>query len=158
MNMKLNMKIQILLVAILGLCISEINAQRPPDFNAEKAAGIFEYDIEEILKKLSISNNTPKQKVTEALNNYNNKMYNLSIEHSSIFKELDDEFDRNVKIAMQRRDRSQMNGVKAKIKRVIPPIRMLVVAEEKILNDAMAMMLSEKQNNKWLKYQKRKKR
>jgi hypothetical protein len=44
----MNLKIQILLVAILGLCISELNAQQPPDFNAEKAAGIFEYDIDEV--------------------------------------------------------------------------------------------------------------
>jgi hypothetical protein len=34
---------------------------------------------------------------------------------------------------------------------------MQVAAEEKILNDVMAMMLTEKQNDKWLKYQKRKK-
>jgi hypothetical protein len=68
-----------------------------------------------------------------------------------------DEFDKNVQIAMQRRDRSQMDGVKAKIKQVIPPIRKQVVAEEKVLNDAMAMLLTEKQNVKWLKYQSQKK-
>jgi uncharacterized ubiquitin-like protein YukD len=153
----MNLKIQIFLVAILGFSISEINAQQPPDFNAEKAAGIFEYDIEEVIEKLNITNENTKQKVTKALNAYNKKMYDLSIEHSSTFKELDTEFDKNVQIAMQRRDRSQMNGVKAKIKQVIPPIRKQVVAEEKVLNDAMAMLLTEKQNVKWLKYQKRKK-
>jgi hypothetical protein len=78
-------------------------------------------------------------------------------EHASTFQELEGEFDRNVQIAMQRRDRSQMNGVKAKIQEVIPPIRMQVAAEEKILNDVMAMLLTEKQNDKWLKYQKQKK-
>jgi hypothetical protein len=70
------------------------------------------------------------------------KMFDeLSIEHASTFQELEDEFDRNVQIAMQRRDRSQMNGVKAKIQQVIPPIRNAGIAEEKVLNDAMAIYL-----------------
>lgn len=153
----MNLNIQILLVAILGLCISEINAQQPPDFNAEKAAGIFEYDVEEAIEKLKIADDTTKQKVTEALNAYNSNMFDLSVEHASTFKALEDEFDKNVQIAMQRRDRSQMNGVKAKIKQVIPPISMQVGAEERVLNDVMAILLTEKQNDKWLKYQKRKK-
>jgi hypothetical protein len=60
-------------------------------------------------------------------------MFDLSIEHASTFQELEDEFDRNVQIAMQRRDRSQMNGVKAKIQQVIPPIRMQVLPRRKYL-------------------------
>jgi hypothetical protein len=153
----MNFKVQILLVAILGFYTSAINAQQPPVFNAEKAAGIFEYDIDEVAKKLKITDDTARQQASEALNAYNNKMFDLSIEHASTFQELEGEFDRNVQIAMQRRDRSQMNGVKAKIQEVIPPIRMQVAAEEKILNDVMAMLLTEKQNDKWLKYQKQKK-
>ena len=76
---------------------------------------------------------------------------------SPTFKELDAEFDRNVQIAMQNRDRSQMNGVKAKIKEIIPPIRKQVAVEEKVLNEEMALVLDDKQNEKWLKYQKRSK-
>jgi len=48
-----------------------------------------------------------------------------------------------------------MNGVKEEIQRVIPPIRMEVMAEEKVLNESLAEMLSIKQNDRWLKYQKR---
>jgi len=154
----MNKKTLTLLVAILGLCISILHAQQPPDFNAEKAAGIFEYDIDKVTKKLKISNDSTKQKVSAAIEAYNSKIFELSLEYSSTFKELDDDFDRNVQIAMQRRDRSQMDVVKAKIQQVIPPIRMQVLEEEKVLNDAMAMMLTEKQNSKWLKYQKRKKK
>ena len=153
----MNLKILILLAAILGLCISEINAQQPPDFNAETAAGLFEYDVEEVIEKLKIADDTTMQTVTKALNTYNSKIFDLSMEHASTFKALEDEFDKNVQIAMQRRDRSQMNGVKAKIQQVIPPIRMQVGAEENVLNEAMIILLTEKQNDKWLKYQKRKK-
>ena len=153
----MNLSIQILFVALLGLYVSTLSAQQPPDFNAEKAAGIFEYDIEAVIKKFKITDEADKQKVTTSLNAYNNKMFDLSIKHAATFQELEDEFDRNVQIAMQRRDRSQMDGVKTKIQHVIPPIRMQVVEEENILNEAMATILSEKENDKWLKYQKRKK-
>lgn len=140
----MNLKIKIFLVAILGLYMSTLNAQQPPDFNAEKAAGIFEYDIDGVIKKLKITDEADKRQLTEALKTYNGKMFDLSIEHASTFQELENEFDRNVQIAMQRRDRSQMNGVKAKIQQVIPPIKMQVTAEEKVLNDAMAGILTEK--------------
>jgi hypothetical protein len=72
------------------------------------------------------------------LNQYNSKMYELSILHAATFQKLEADFDRNVQIAMRNRDRSQMNGVKAEIQRIIPPIRMQVQNEEKLLNDAMA--------------------
>jgi len=70
-------------------------------------------------------------------------------------EDLEKEFERNVKIAFQNRDRSQMNGVKAKIKQIIPPIRYEVYKYEQVLNEEMAALLSEKQNKNWLKYQKR---
>jgi preprotein translocase subunit Sec63 len=68
--------------------------------------------------------------------------------------DLEKEFDKNVKIAIQNRDRSQMSGMKIKIKKIIPPIRYEVFEHEKVLNEALESILTEKQNNKWLKYQK----
>jgi hypothetical protein len=129
----------------------------PPDFNAEKAAGIFEYDIEKVIKKLAIIDDSTKSKVTESLNHYNSKMYELSILHAATFQKLEADFDRNVQIAMRNRDRNQMNGVKAEIQRIIPPIRLQVQNEEKFLNNAMADFLTVKQNKKWLRYQNGKK-
>jgi hypothetical protein len=152
----MNLTCRIATVFISLLNILNLQAQQPPDFNAQKAAGIFEYDIEEVIKKLNITDEIAKQMISESLKIYNNKMFDLSIEHEQTFKELENEYDHNIKIAMQKKDRSQMDDVKAKIKRVLPPIRKQVVAEEKILNDALAMVLSQKQNDKWLKYQKQK--
>jgi hypothetical protein len=48
-----------------------------------------------------------------------------------------------------------MNGIKAEIQRIIPPIRMQVQDEEKLLNDVMANYLNEKTYKKWLRYQER---
>ena len=97
----------------------------PPDFNAEKAAGIYQYDIEKVIKKLKIIDDSAKVKISESLIDYNNKMYELSALHSATFQKLEADFDRNVQIAMRNRDRNQMNGVKAEIQRIIPPIRMI---------------------------------
>ena len=148
---------QIFLALVLMFCFSMTQAQQPPDFEAEKAAGIFEYEVEKVIEKLKITDDSTKQSVKDALYTYNKEMFNLSLENATTFKDLNDEFDRNVKIAMQNRDRSQMDGVKAKIQQVIPPIRKQVAAEEMVLNNTMKGVLSEKQNEKWLKYQKRKK-
>lgn len=142
----------------LSFIVSDATAQgrmTPPEFDAEKAAGIFIYDLDKVVKKLKITDEESQLKVAEHLKAYNTKMDELSFEHASTFQELEDTFDKNVQIAMQNRDRSQMNGVKAQIQSIIPPIRKQVVAEEQVLNEAMANILTEKQNKKWLKYQKR---
>lgn len=151
--MKLNIKI--LLVAIIGFCFSELNAQQPPNFNAIKSAGIIKYDSKKVIKKLKISEDSIKMEITKHIHACNIEMDNLLLLHSNTLEDLDEEFDRNVKIAFQNRDRNQMNGVKAKIKQIIPPIRYEVYEHGKVLNEAMAELLSEKQNKKWLIYQKR---
>ncbi|MEM9717794.1 MAG: hypothetical protein AAGA10_01005 [Bacteroidota bacterium] len=129
----------------------------PPEFHAEKAAGIFYYDADQVIKKMKITDEQDKLKVIEALFAYNGKMSELSTENAPVFRELENEFNRNVKIAMQNRDRSQMDGVREKIKGTIPPIKMQVFEVEKVLNNTMRLILSDKQNKKWLKYQGRKK-
>ena len=153
----MNLKIQILLVAILGLSTPEINAQQPPDFNAKKAAGLITYELDEVVNRLKIKNLNGQIEIGKALKVYNTKADELSFANAATFQELEDEFDRNVQIAMQRRDRSQMDGVKTKIQQVIPPIRKQILAEEKVLNEMMASILTEKQNKKWLRYQSQKK-
>ena len=97
-----------------------------------------------------------RQKVETALRAYNSKMDTLSAKYAPIFEELENTFDRNVQIAMQNRDRSQMSGIISQIREIIPPIKLQVGQEEKILNETMAEVLSEKQKEKWLKYQRRK--
>jgi hypothetical protein len=146
------------ILLVLGILISNLYGQMPgdmspPDFNAEKAAGIFQYDIEKVIKKMKIIDDSLIAKVTESLNNYNSKMNSLSLLHATTFQELEADFDKNVQIAMSNRDRSQMDGVKAKIQRIIPPIRKQVQEYEELLNNKMANYLTESQNKKWLRYQ-----
>ncbi len=129
----------------------------PPDFDAEKAAGIYTYNMEKVIKKLKLKDSPHKKAATEALYVFNIKMSELSAENALMFKQLNNDFDQNVQVAIQRRDRSVMNEVKAEIQAKIPPIRQAVTQEEIVLNEAMASILSEEQNKKWLKYQKQQK-
>lgn len=126
----------------------------PPEFNAIEKARIITYDTEEVIKKLKITEDSISKEVSMHLATYNSEMDNLLLLHSQTLRDLEKEFDRNVKIAMQNRDRSQMSGVKNKIKQIIPPIRYEVSKHENILNEALGNILTEKQYKKWLKYQK----
>ncbi|MEO0582367.1 MAG: hypothetical protein AAF135_09115 [Bacteroidota bacterium] len=150
------------LILGISLLMFDLQAQSPgggmtpPDFDAKKAAGIFQYDLDKVLKKLKVKETPDQQVVAEALATYNGKMAALSFTHAATFKELENAFDRNVQIAMQNRDRSQMSGVLSMIKEILPPIKRQVEAEERVLNEALAAVLSEKQNEKWIKYQRRK--
>ncbi|MEL6132254.1 MAG: hypothetical protein AAFR59_02690 [Bacteroidota bacterium] len=128
----------------------------PPEFDGKKAAGIYTYKVEKVLRKLKVKDEVSRQKVEAALNAYNSKMDTLSAEYAPIFEELENTFDRNVQIAMQNRDRSQMSGIISQIREVIPPIKLQVGKEEKNLNEVMGEVLSEKQKEKWLKYQRSK--
>ncbi len=129
----------------------------PPEFNAIEKAGIIKYDTEKVIKKLKITEDSITKEIAKHIQTYNIEMDNLLFLHSKTLADLETEFDRNLKIAMQNRDRSQMNGMKIKIKRIIPPIRYEVYEHEEILNGAIKSLLTEKQNKEWLKYQKRKK-
>ncbi|MEO1435257.1 MAG: hypothetical protein AAFV80_06940 [Bacteroidota bacterium] len=142
-----------------SVLLSTVSAQMPgggmspPDFDAEKAAGIVEYNIDKVIKKIKVKNPDTQSAVTEALKAYNTRMMELSYAHSPTFQELDAEFDRTISAVMASRDRSKMNGFKNKIQTVLPPIRKEVMQEEQALNAIMLTNLTEKQNEKWLKYQ-----
>ncbi|MHB0753858.1 hypothetical protein [Polaribacter sp. M15] len=148
----MKLKIQILLVVFFGLTTLKIEAQQPPNFNALKRAGIEKYDSEKINKKLKVTEEKLKGQITRHIQIYNQEMDNLLLLHSDTLKDLENEFDRNVRIAMQNRDPSQMDGVKAKIEKIIPPIRLDVQKFKKHLNIELNKILNEKQYKKWLKY------
>jgi len=145
-------KIQFFTIAFLVLNCLHIRAQQPPEFNAFEKAGIEKYDSEKVIKKLKITDETFKNKVTKHIQIYNQEMDNLLLIHGNTLENLEKEFDKNVKIAIQNRDRSQMNGVKAKIGNIIPPIRLEVQKHKDVLNEDMKVLLTEKQYKKWLRY------
>lgn len=153
----MKLKYLILLFTAVFFANTSFAQMSPPDFNAVEAAGLIKYDSDKVIKKLKIQKDSVKTLVSKYIQTYNQEIDNLIFIHGNTLKELENEFDRNVKIAFQNRDRSQMDGVKAKIKQTIPPIRYEVNEFEKALNERLAQILTEKENKKWLKYQKSKK-
>ena len=153
----MNTKYVILLLS-LGIFGNTLFAQMsPPDFNAIEVAGLTKYDSDKVLKKLKITDDSIKSKVIQKINSYNIEIDSLLLLHAGTLENLEKEFDINVKIAFQNRDPGQMDGVKAKIKQIIPPIRFEMYEFEKVLNEGIAQILTEKENKKWIKYQERKK-
>ncbi len=147
----------IIIVTLFTLCFTEVRGQQPPNFDAVKSAGIVRYKSEKMIKKLKITDDSIKIDFTKQINAFNLEMDNLLLLHSDALEDLEDEFDRNVEIAVQTRNRNQMNGVKSKIQEVIPPIRLEVQTCKEVLNNKLAQLLTEEQNKKWLRYQKNKK-
>lgn len=148
----MKLKIQILLVMFFGLTTLKIHAQQLPDFNALERAGIEKYDSEKVNKKLKVTEEELKGQITRHIQVYNQEMENLLLLNSNKLKDLEREFNRNVKIAIQNRDRSQMNGIKKKIEKIIPPIQLEVQKYKEQLNIDLKRVLNEKQYKKWLKY------
>ena len=132
----------------------QLPAQQPPNFKSEEAAGIYTYDIDKVIKKLKIEDAETQQSIYAPVHAFNASMDQLSVTHAQTFNDLDAKFSSQVKIAMQRRDRSVMDGVKTEIKQTIPPIRKEVMMHEAQLNTSMESVLDEKQYKKWLSYQK----
>ena len=124
----------------------------PPDFNAIETAGLIKYDSDKVIRKLKILEDSIKRLVSKHIQTYNQEMDNLLLIHGKTLENLEKEFDKNVKIAMQNRDRSQMNGVKAKIEKTIPPIRLEVQKHKDVLNEGIKVLLTDKQYKKWLRF------
>jgi len=150
-------KYSILLFTLVIFANTLLAQMAPPEFNAFQAAGIIKYDAEKVISKIKIQEDSVKILVSKYIQTYNRKMDSLLLINGNTLTELENEFDRNVKIAFQNRDRSQMDGIKTKTKQIIPPIRYEVQQFEKVLNESLAQTLTETENKKWLKYQKKKK-
>lgn len=134
--------------------------RKPVKFDASKAAGIFYYDVDVVVKKIKIKKKVLKDSVINALKKYNQKTRNISFANSEKFKEIDAIAESMPK---GRSDSSNENGIDRKeirrnINKLIRPIRGEIKENELELNNLLEALLSEKQNKKWLKYQEKKKK
>ncbi len=107
-----------------------------------------------MIKKLKITKESTTKEIVKQLQDYNAKMDELLVIHSKTLEDLKIEFSKNIQIAIQNRDRTQMSEVRNMLKEIIPPIRQEADEYKKVLNKSLESILSEKQNKKWLKYQK----
>lgn len=127
--------------------------QKEFKFNASEMAGIFYYDINEVIKKTKVKGENNQFLVSKELKNYNFKVKEISFLNSKIFTDLDEVANS----ISNRGDMEARKKMRRKVDELIRPIRDEVHQMEKELNDNLEKILSEKQFKKWLKYQKKQK-
>lgn len=129
------------------------NEREIKKFSASDVAGIFYYDIEEIIKKLKLKDENKQAIAIKALKDYNLKIKEISFLNSKKFSDL----DVVVNSLRQANDREASVETRKKVGELIGPIKDEIRENERQLNETLESILSEKQQKKWLKYQKNKK-
>ena len=134
--------------------------RKPVKFDASKAAGIFYYDVDVVIKKIKIKDETLKGSVTNALKKYNSKIRDISFTNSEKFKEIDAIAEAMPKGQGNSSGENSIDRkeVRNNINQLIRPIRNEIRENEVELNKLLETLLSEKENKKWLKYQEKKKK
>lgn len=127
--------------------------QKIKKFSASDVAGIFYYDIEEILKKLKLKDETKEALVSKALKNYNFKIKEISFLNSGKLSDLEVVVNSSFNV----NESENREGMREQVEEVVRPIRENIDENEKELNLTLESILSEKQQKKWLKYQNKKK-
>ena len=138
-------------------------SQEVKKFSASDAAGLFYYDIEKVVKKIKVKDEKSQYAVKKALRNYNFRIKEILFLNSENLSGLDLVISSLPKPSKEERnqsseDKSAENNDRRKIiGNIIGPIRKEVKVHETELNQILEDILSEKQQKKWLKYQKSKK-
>lgn len=130
-------------------------------FKASNVAGIFYYNAKRVTKKIKVKDDEKAAIIKQAILEYNTKIKEIAFVNSEKFKSLNEMMNslRNSQSRnQQNNDADERQEMRKKIGEVIRPARRDIRAEEEKLNAVMKEILDKKQNNKWLKYQKAKKK
>lgn len=127
-----------------------------PKFDVELYLGIVVYDIEKTSKKISVKLTSDEGKTfSDILTNYNNKIKQIKRINSFTLnssKELVENFQKN---AIKNRDFSNQVEVQKKLAADLKPISETLKTEDQKLDADIKKMLSEKQYEKWIKFNKK---
>lgn len=129
------------------------NTTTPKKVTIENMAGILMYDYDEVIKKVKIKDESKKIVVEKAITKYNNKINEIKTFNSDVFSKVKRFIEQKTESAKT----SNINDFKEarlKIRELLKPIVDKVDHQQKILNQSLEKILSEKQNSKWLKYEK----
>ena len=134
-------------------------ARKIKEFSAAEAAGIFYYDVPKVLKKLKIKDNAIKAQVRRSLRTYNFKVKQIALLKKENFEDLNAIMKtarsaNRSNTSFENNNQDKGPNVRQKVGEVIRPIRTKIITLEETLNDSLIAVLSEKQNKKWIKYQK----
>jgi len=148
------------LILVVTLLISSIliaqrqNGQKAQTFDASKVVGIFYYEEDKAIKKIKIKQKALKYSVKKAIISYNSKIKEISFLKNAELKGVTE----LVNATKKGTNREALLGFRARVNKVLSPIRASIQEVEKQLNKNLKEQLSKKQFKNWLKFQKKKKR
>lgn len=126
-----------------------------PKFEAKKAAGILEYKTKKVLKKLKLKNSDSISKaIAIHIESYNTEINKIKIINKDLFEGLDVVVNQNTEAAIRNKNREVMQETRKMTEEKLGPIRNEIKTHQEQLNSSLESILTEKQNKKWLTYQK----
>lgn len=155
-------KVPVLVIFLfLNLTYSQQNAKKSGDgnykVNVKKMVGIISYDIDDVIKKLKIKKSEKKEFVEWAINQYNQKINELTIFNTDIFNSVKIYINQKTQEAQLSNDINIIKEAKIKVDETLQPLKDKIKKAKSTLNHGFEKNLNAKQYKSWLKYVKRKK-
>ncbi|MDX1828931.1 MAG: hypothetical protein R3342_05220 [Lutibacter sp.] len=128
------------------------NTSAPKKFTVENMAGILMYDYDEVIKKVKIKDESKKIVVEKAITKYNNKINEIKTFNSDVFSKVKRFIEQKTE-SSKTPNVNDFKEARLKILELLKPIVDKVDKQQKILNQSLEKVFSEKQNSKWLRYE-----
>ena len=128
-----------------------------PKFNAKNAVGILKYDYERVLKKTKVKKAVKKNRVAKIISAYNHTIAEISFLHSEELKATERLVALKRAAAKGSRDREAMQSIQSEAMERLAPIKHKVRKAERVLNEKLMHVFSEKQYHKWRRMQRARK-
>ena len=157
----------IILLFQSGLSFAQMQGQRSnqgqgqtsmPEFKAKNVAGILKYDEDKVYKKLEIKDNILKGEIYKSLSEYHKKIDEILFLNNPKLEKVENKVNTQREIATANKDRQAMMEIMDEARKELASIKKEVIDANKILNQELEKILSEKQYKKWIKYQANKKK
>ncbi|MCF6214407.1 MAG: hypothetical protein L3J45_10340 [Flavobacteriaceae bacterium] len=135
---------------------SQTNQTGKSQFSPEKIKLFVFYDSDVIIKKIKLKDKAKKAKLSNLIESYNDKMTEIKAFDSGVLLMAKTYLAQRIKEAKQDHDPYIVKEGQIKTKEILGPLRKKIKMQRVFLNTELKKFLTDKQYNKWLKYQKRK--
>lgn len=128
--------------------------QKPPEFNVEQVIGLTIYDVDVIIKKLSLKESSDNyKKIITTFNTFNRQQRELSRIHSFEFSQANKKVEAAQKEVMKSRNYAVLQNAYKDVSESFLPITDQIKDREKKLDESLETLFSKKQFKKWKKLQ-----
>jgi hypothetical protein len=129
-------------------------AQKLPEFNVERAVGLTIYEIDRILKKISLkSSDENYKKVVTVYNKFNKDQREVLRINGFTFSQAKTKIESAQSEVLKNRDYSVLEKAYKEVSEGFKPISEQIKEREKKLDEDLKPLLSDKQFKKWKKLQ-----